>query len=86
MSPPAVTSSPDVLLDEAHRLHYLPGPNIDASDDGGGHGGAVALNDGEVPVEATAAPTKAWTSISRPRRSYTTSYHAQWWTEATWPR
>ena len=48
-----VTSSPDVLLDEAHRLHYLPGPIIDASDDGGGHGGAVALDDGEVPVEAT---------------------------------
>ena len=49
-----MTSSPDVLLDEAHRLHYLAGPNIDASDDDGGHGGAVALDDGESPVEATA--------------------------------
>ena len=33
-----VTSSPDVLRDEAQRLHYLPGPNIDSSDDGGDHG------------------------------------------------
>ena len=83
---PVVRSSWYDLLDEAHRLHYLPGPIIDASDDGGGHGRAVALNDGEVPVEATVAPTKAWKSISRPRRSYTTSYHGQWWMEATWPR
>ena len=50
---PAVTSSWDDLLDKAHRLHSLPGPIIDASDDGGGHGGAVALDDGEAPVEAT---------------------------------
>ena len=51
---PVVTSSWHDLLDEAHHLHYLLGPIIDASDDGGGHGGAVALDDGEAPVEATA--------------------------------
>ena len=50
---PVVRSSWYDLLDEAHRLHYLPGPIIDANDDGGGHGGAVALDDGEAPVEAT---------------------------------
>ena len=73
-----VTSSPDVLRDEAQRLHYLPGPNIDSSDDGGDHGGLVVLDDGEVPVEATAAPTKAWMSISRLWRTYNTSYPSQW--------
>ena len=54
MNSSAVTSSWYDLLNEAHRLHYLPGPIIDASDDGGGHGGAVVLDDGEAPVEATA--------------------------------
>ena len=50
---PAVTSSPSDLLDLAHLSHHLAGPIVDASDDGGGHGGAVALDDGEAPVEAT---------------------------------
>jgi len=51
---PAVTSSPSDLLDLAHLSHRLASPIVDASDDGGGHGGAVALDDGEAPVEATA--------------------------------
>ena len=83
---PAVTSSPDVLLNLAHTMLYLVELLVGASIGGGGHGGAEVRDDGETPVEATAAPTKAWTSISRRRRSYTTSYHSQWWTEATWPR
>ena len=49
-----VTSSPSDLLDLAHLSHQLAGPIVDASDDGGGHGGAVALDDGEASVEATA--------------------------------
>jgi len=52
-----------------HRLHYLPGPIIDASDDGGGHGGAVALDDGEVPVEPTATRSNATPSITELRRT-----------------
>ena len=49
-----MTSSPSDLLDLAHLSHHLAGPIVDASDDGGGHGGAVALDDGEAPEEATA--------------------------------
>ena len=51
----AVTSSRHDLLDLAHLLNHLAGPIVDASDDGGGHGGAVALDNGATPVEATAA-------------------------------
>ena len=43
---PAVTSSPSDLLDLAHLSHHLAGPIVDASDDGGGHGGSVTLDDG----------------------------------------
>ena len=64
-----VTSSWDDLLDEAHRLHSLPGPIIDTSDDGGGHGGAMALDDGEAPVEATATQSNATPSITELRRT-----------------
>ena len=59
-----MTSSWDDLLDKAHRLHSLPGPIIDASDDGGGHGGAVALDDGEAPMEAMATRQNATPSIT----------------------
>ena len=64
-----VTSSWHDLLDEAHRVHYLPGPIIDASDDGGGHGGAVALDDGKAPVEAMATRSNATLSITELRRT-----------------
>ena len=57
------------LLDQAQLLHYLAGPIVDASDDGGGHGGAVALDDGEAPVEATVTRSNATPSITELRRS-----------------
>ena len=74
------------LLDEAHHLHYLAGPIVDASDDGGGHGGAVALDDGEAPVEATVTRSNATPSITELRRTYLTPYRGLGWTVATWPR
>ena len=64
---PVVTSSPSDLLDLAHLLNHLAGPIVDASDDGGGHGGAVALDDGATPVEATVAQTNAMPSITELR-------------------
>ena len=65
-SSPAVTSSPRDLRDLAHRLSYTVEPLVGVSNGGGAHGGTEVRADGETPVEATAAPTKAWTSISRP--------------------
>ena len=66
---PAVTSSRRDLLDLAHLLNHLAGPIIDASDDGGGHGRAVALDDGATLVEATAARSNAMPSITELRWS-----------------
>ena len=60
---PAVTSSHGDLLDLAHTLHYLVGPLVGASNGGGGHGGAEVRDDGETPVEATAAQSNATPSI-----------------------
>ena len=80
-SSPAVTSSPDVLLDEAHRLHYLPDPNIDSSDDGGGHGGSVTLDDGATLVMTSVARPKARTSTSVLRRTYRARFHGLRWRE-----
>ena len=85
VSSPAVTSSPRDLRDLAHRLSYSVGPLVGAMHGGGAHGRAVARDDGGTPVVTTTAPTKAWTSISRPWRTYITSYHSQWWTEASQP-
>ena len=48
---PAVTSSQCDPRDLTRRLVYLAGPIVDASDDGGGHGGAEVRVDGEMPVE-----------------------------------
>ena len=79
VSSPTVTSSPDVLLDEAHRLHYLPDPNIDSSDDGGGHGGSVTLDDGATPVMTSVARPKARTSTSVLRRTYRARFHGLRW-------
>ena len=64
---PAVTSSRYDQLDQAHRLHYLAGPIVDASDDGGGHGGSKELDGGATPVETTTTPSKARTSINKLR-------------------
>ena len=69
VSSPAVTSSPDFLLDLAHLMSHLAGPIVDSRDDGGGHGGAAGLNYGGTPVEATAKREKARTSIPGLRRT-----------------
>ena len=66
---PAVTSSPDVLLDFAHTLLYLVGPLVGASNGGGGHGGAEVQDDDETPVEATAAQSNATPNIIELRRT-----------------
>ena len=66
---PAVTSSRRDLLDLAHLLNHLAGPIVDVSDNGGSHGGAVALDDGATLVEATVARSNATPSITELRRS-----------------
>ena len=64
---PAVTSSPDVLLDFAHTMLYLVGLLVGASNDGGGHGGAEVRVDGETLVEATVTQSSATPSITELR-------------------
>jgi len=64
---PAVTSSPDVLLDFAHTMLYLVGLLVGASNGGGGHGGAEVQDDGETPVEAMATRLNATPSITELR-------------------
>ena len=64
---PAVTSSPDVLLDFAHTMLYLVGLLVGASNGGGGHSGAEVRADGETPVEATAAQSNTTPSITELR-------------------
>ena len=54
-----MTSSRYDLLDQAHRLHYLAGPIVDASDDGGGHGGTAALHSVCWPSPATTKSSDA---------------------------
>ena len=61
---PAVTSTPGVLLDIAHTTIYLVGLLVGASNGGGAHSGAVALDDGEASVEATATRSNATPSIT----------------------
>ena len=60
---PAVTFSRYDLLDQAHRLHHLTGPIVDASDDGGGHGGSAELDGGATLAMDTATQSKARMSI-----------------------
>ena len=60
---PAMTSSRWDLLDLAHLLHYLVGPIVGASADGGGHGGTARRDDGGTPVTTSAAQSNARTSI-----------------------
>ena len=69
VSSPAVTSSPDVLLDFAHTTIYLVGLLVGASNGGGAHGGEVALDDGEAPVETMASRSNATPSITKLRRT-----------------
>ena len=66
---PAVTSSPDVLLDLAHTMLYLVGLLISAINGGAGHGGAEVWADGETPVEAMVSQTNATPSITELRRT-----------------
>ena len=66
---PAVTSSPDVLLDFAHTMLYLVGLLVGAINGGGGHGGAEVWADGETSVEATVAQSNAMPSIYGLRRT-----------------
>ena len=58
-----VTSTRDNPYDLTHRLHYLAGPLVGASDDGGDHGGPEERDSGGTLVEATAAQIQAQTSI-----------------------
>ena len=58
-----MTSSWWDLLDLAHLLHYLVGPIVGASADGGVNGWAVESDDGETPVMTLAAQSNARTSI-----------------------
>ena len=67
VSSPAVTSSPDVLLDFAHTTIYLVGLLVGASNGSGAHGRAVALDDGKAPVEAMATRSNATPSIIKLR-------------------
>ena len=69
VSSPAVTSSPDVLLDFADTTIYLVGLLVGASNGDGTHGGAVALDDGEAPVETMATRSNATPSIIELRRT-----------------
>ena len=62
-SSPSVTSSWWDLLDLEHLLHYLVGPIVGASADGGVNGGAVESDDGETPVTTLVAQSNARTSI-----------------------
>ena len=68
-SSPAVTSSPDFLLDLAHLMSHLAGPIVDSRDDGSGYGGAAGLDYGGTPVEATARHKGAQMSIPELRRT-----------------
>ena len=60
---PAVTSSPDLLLDLARLMSQMAGPIANSRDDGGGNGGAAGLDHGGTPVEATVKRKRAQTSI-----------------------
>jgi len=66
-SSPVVTSTRDDPYDLTHRLNYLAGPLVGASDDGGDHGGSEERDGGGTPEEATAAQPKSRTSINELR-------------------
>ena len=60
---PAVTSSQHDLRDLAHRLSYVGGLLVGASNYGGGYGGTAGRNDGSTLEEATVKQAQARTSI-----------------------
>jgi hypothetical protein len=62
-SSPALTSTRDDPYDLTHRLHHLAGPLIDASDDGGGHGGLKERDGSGTPAMTSVAQPNARTSI-----------------------
>ena len=66
---PVVTSSHDDLLDLAHRLSYVGGLLVGASNGGGGHGGAEVRDDGETSVKAMAAQSNTTPSITELRQT-----------------
>ena len=59
-----MTSTQDDPNELTHRLHYLAGPLVGASDDGDDHGGSEERDGGITPEEATMAQPKARTSIN----------------------
>ena len=59
----AVTSSHDDLRDLAHRLSYVGGLLVGASDYGGDYGGTAGRNDGGMSEEATTKQAQARMSI-----------------------
>ena len=61
---PAVTSSRRDLRDLAHLLHHLASLIVDASYNGGGHGGSARQDDGGTPVMTSVARPKAQTSTN----------------------
>ena len=64
---PVVTSHGD-LCDLAHRLSYVGGLLVGASDYGSDYGGTAERNDGGMSEEATTKQAQARTSIYYPRR------------------
>ena len=66
-SSPVVTSTRDDPYDLTHRLNYLAGPLVGASDDDGDHGGSEERDGCGTSEEATAAQPKARTSINELR-------------------
>ena len=64
-----MTSTRHELRDLAHRLVYLVGPLVGASDDGGDHGGAAERNDGETLALAVIALSRVWPSVYKLLRS-----------------
>ena len=83
---PAMTSTLHDPRDLAHPLRYLVGPLVDANYDAGGHGRSARRDHGGMPVEATAKPKRAQTSIPRLRRTYRTWLHGLWWREVPQPQ
>ena len=69
-----MTSSLGDPRDLTHRLDYLVGPLVGASDYGSVNGGAVESDDGETPGLAVKTQSNATPSIDTRLRSYCTHY------------
>ena len=83
---PAVTSSRWDLLDLAHLLHYLVGPIVGASANGGGQGGTARRDDDGMPVKTSVAQSNMCTSIYELQETKRINKHSERWTMAAWPR